>query len=99
MASDPMYDDEHPELVARMIEMFLKRNKDARALIAVPLRDGKTEHMAAAFQEVMTEVGFSLLVQGQEICKDDWKENEAEGNGVECWWAIWSWARPQNKHE
>lgn len=93
MAADPMYDDAHPELVAHMIETFLKRNEDARALIAVPLRDQKTKQMTATFQEAMTVKGFSLLAQGQEICRDDWKENEVEETGAGCWWAIWSWAR------
>ncbi|KIM98076.1 hypothetical protein OIDMADRAFT_147564 [Oidiodendron maius Zn] len=93
MAADPMYDDAHPELVAHMIETFLKRNEDARALIAVPLRDQKTKQMTATFQEVMTGKGFSLLAQGQEICRDDWKENDVEETGAGCWWAIWSWAR------
>jgi len=97
MASDPMYDDAHPYLVARMIETFLKRNNDARALIAVPLRDWKTKQMTTTFQEAMTRKGLSLLVQGQEICRDDWVENEVEGTGVVCWWAIWSWARSPSR--
>jgi hypothetical protein len=88
-----MYDDEHPELVARMIQKFLNRDSEARALVAVPLRDRKTADMAATFKEVMFGMSFSLMVQGEEICRDDWGDNEREGVGVICWWSIWAWAK------
>jgi hypothetical protein len=74
-----------------MIETFLKRNREARALVAVPLRDRKTEDLAVTFQKVMTGIGFTLLVQGQDVCRDDWEVTDEEGAGVVCWWAIWSW--------
>jgi hypothetical protein len=78
-----------------MIETFLKRNREARALVAVPLRDRKTEDLAVTFQKVMTGIGFTLLVQGQDICRDDWEVTDEEGTGVVCWWAIWSWGMIQ----
>lgn len=86
-----MYDDEHPGLVANMIRTFLKRDGESRALVAVPLRDQKTTEMAADFKEVMFKMGFSLVVKGEEVCRDDWEENEEQGVGVACSWSIWKW--------
>jgi len=86
-----MYDDEHPELVARMVERFLKRDEGARALVAVPLRDRKTADMAAGFKDVMVGMGFSMMGQGEEVCRDDWEEGE--GVGVVCSWNVWGWTK------
>lgn len=85
-----MYDDEHPRLVARMIQKLLKRGDNSRALVAVPLRDRHTTDMAAEFREAMLGMRFSLVGQGEEVCRDDWEENGGEGVGVICWWSIWS---------
>ena len=87
-----MYDEEHPELVARMIQRFLKRDGEAKALVAVPLRDRKTADMVAVFEQAMAGMGFCLAGQGEEVCRDDWEEEE-EGAGVVCWWGVWAWAR------
>lgn len=84
-----MYDDEHPRLVARMIQTFLKRDEGSRALVAVPLRDRKTADMAAEFKEAMIGKGFVLTGQGEEVCRDDW--GDSGGDGVVCWWSIWAW--------
>lgn len=43
VAADPLYDDEHPLLVASMIRKYLKEGKSASALVAGKLSSRK-EH-------------------------------------------------------
>lgn len=84
-----MYDDEHPELVAHMISKFLKHDGESRALVAVPLRDQKTVDMVAKFKGFMFGMGFCSVGQGDEVCRDDWEDEE--GKGAVCWWSTWAW--------
>lgn len=35
----------------------------------------------------MKQHRFELIHQGEEICHDDWAENEEEPG--KCWWGIW----------
>lgn len=87
IAADPMYDDEHPGLIAQMVTKFLKRDTASRALVAVPLRDDHTQLMAAAFSDSMRNSGFSVVYQGLETFKDDWKSTDE----VQVQWNIWRW--------
>ena len=84
-----MYDNEHPGLVAKMINMFLQKSSGARALVAIPLRDAHTVSMAAAFSEIMEINGFGVVHQGSEIFKDDWSTGE-----VYVQWTIWRRTEP-----
>ncbi len=79
-----MYDSEHPNLVADMIKMFLKKGTEARALVAIPLRDAHTGRMATVFSEIMASNCFCVVHQGSEIFKDDWSTDE-----VLVSWTIW----------
>ncbi|PBP19349.1 hypothetical protein BUE80_DR009960 [Diplocarpon rosae] len=85
IAADPMYDNEHPDLVAEMIERFLKRETESRALVAIPLRDDHTRRMAAEFSDIMENSGFCVVHQGSEIFKDDWGTTEE----MQVQWTIW----------
>ncbi|KAH6664121.1 putative rapid response to glucose protein 1 [Halenospora varia] len=86
LASDPLYDEKHPEMVANMIKEFIKPNATSRAMVAVPLRDEKTREFANNLKEIMDLYNFRLLYDGEEICRDDWANN---GEEVKSWWGIW----------
>lgn len=82
-----MYDEEHPQLVARMIDLFLNKGPESRALVAIPLRDAHTKSLAASFSSFMVEHGLSVYGQGLEVFKDDdWKTVEE----VNVQWTVWS---------
>ncbi|KAI6713534.1 hypothetical protein JHW43_003889 [Diplocarpon mali] len=85
IAADPMYDNEHPDLVAKMIQRFLKQGTETRALVAIPLRDNHTRRMEAEFSNTMMNSGFCVVHQGSEIFKDDWGTTEE----VQVQWTIW----------
>ncbi|RFU34818.1 hypothetical protein B7463_g1564, partial [Scytalidium lignicola] len=74
LASDPIYDEEHPELVANMITRYQLRDPNSRAIVAVPLRDKATVKMAQKLVHHMNESGHELLHEGQERYYDDWEE-------------------------
>ncbi|RDL33090.1 uncharacterized protein BP5553_08529 [Venustampulla echinocandica] len=86
MASDPLYDDGHPSLVAKMIKQHLKPIQGSRAMVAVPMRDSNTVRMASKLLSIMASYGFKILHEGAEICRDDWASDEDE---VKCRWWIW----------
>lgn len=92
IAADPLYDDEHPDLVADMIKKYLRHNRNSRALVAVPLRDNGTKALVRNLIQSMKLNGFQLTNQGEELFKDDWADANEEG--VICWWSIWSWNVP-----
>ncbi|KAL2063612.1 hypothetical protein VTL71DRAFT_5417 [Oculimacula yallundae] len=85
IAADPMYDHEHPGLVAEMIRMFLKKNSESRALVAIPLRDAHTKRMALHFSSIMESNGFLIVHQEHESFKDDWQSEDE----VQVQWTIW----------
>jgi len=52
------------------------------------MRDSHTKSMAAEFRKLMQDYGFRLLHHGEEICYDDWAQDDEE-EAVKCWWGIW----------
>jgi hypothetical protein len=92
IAADPLYDDNHPELVADMIQKHLSFDRNARALTAVPLRDKTTRELYTRFVGAMRGHGLQIVDQGGEIFHDDWASTD--GNGIKCWWSVWRYAIP-----
>jgi len=93
IAADPLYDIEHPELVANMIKTHLKFDRNSRALAAVPMRDKITKKLFTKFVELMRDNDLQLRDQGEEFFQDDW-HNSKDNKGIKCFWSIWAWAIP-----
>jgi hypothetical protein len=89
MASDPLYDESHPGLVASMIKRHLQNDTSSRAVVAVPLRDAKTKGFAVILRESMESFNFALVHEGTVICRDDWASS---GEEVRSWFGIWGCA-------
>ncbi|KAI1657592.1 putative methyltransferase-domain-containing protein [Daldinia decipiens] len=87
LAADPLYDDDHPELLSSAIVAHLAQDKDARAIVMVPQRDLTTKKLAAKFLSIMIVSGLSVLEQHTLIGQDDWDE-DGEDSGIECWWVV-----------
>ncbi|KAI0853331.1 putative methyltransferase-domain-containing protein [Daldinia vernicosa] len=87
LAADPLYDDDHPELLSSAIVAHLAQDKDARAIVMVPQRDLTTKKLAAKFLSIMIVSGLSVLEQRTLVGQDDWDE-DGEDSGIECWWAV-----------
>ncbi|OTB19550.1 hypothetical protein K445DRAFT_314437 [Daldinia sp. EC12] len=87
LAADPLYDDDHPELLSSAIVAHLAQDKDSRAIVMVPQRDVTTKKLAAKFLSIMIVSGLSVMEQNTLVGQDDWDE-DGEDSGIECWWAV-----------
>lgn len=93
IVADPMYDDDHPGLLAGAIDDQLAISADARTLVMVPRRDTTTIGLLASFRQLMegsSDAPFFCKDEGIVASQDDWggdEEDEAQRN-VECWWGI-----------
>ncbi|KAF4125149.1 putative methyltransferase [Geosmithia morbida] len=72
LVADPLYDDNHPTLLASAIDQHLSLDAEARAVIMVPLRDETTVRLLKDFKEAMAGLVTPLAC-------DDGQEEELEG--------------------
>lgn len=91
LAADPMYDDNHPSLLASAIGQHLAMGTESRAVVMVPLRDGTTVRLRDAFKRAMLELEGPLYVVEEDelVGQDDWAGDEEEGC-VRCWLGVFS---------
>ena len=87
MAADPLYSSLHPLLLSNAISLYLKRHRDARAVVELPLREAYQPEVDD-FKVKMMEKGLGITQEGKETGFDDWADGKQE---VKCWWAIWKW--------
>ena len=90
LAADPLYSPQHPPWLVQTIERHLKRGKEARVVIELPLREAYAPEVED-LKNRMEGVGLCILMQGEESGFDDWASG-GERQEVRCWWAIWVWA-------
>ncbi|KAI4216699.1 MAG: hypothetical protein LQ351_001188 [Letrouitia transgressa] len=93
IAADPLYSPDHPAWLVATIRDTLKKGKDARVIVELPLRDTYKLEIQE-FKEGMQALGLLVLEEGEEGGFDDWVETDEEGKRVEvrCWWAVWAWS-------
>ncbi|KAB5549937.1 putative methyltransferase-domain-containing protein [Coniochaeta sp. 2T2.1] len=91
IAADPLYDDDHPALLASAIHEQLSLTASAVAMVMIPLRDETTRKLKAAFLEEMLNQSNPLVAVDQDFVtgQDDWGEDD-EGQEVNCWWGIFA---------
>lgn len=88
IVADPLYNDDHPGLLAGAIDEQLALDTDARAMVMVPQRDATTVKLLATFRDAMASVANSLVCLGETVVpgQDDWGADEDEEAGnVQCW--------------
>jgi D-xylulose reductase len=83
IGSDLFYDSGHPGMVVSMIERYLRRASEARAVIGYPLRTSH-EREIKDFEEKM-QSAFELEASGEDVGVEDW------GAEVICRWNIYKW--------
>ncbi|KAJ6442964.1 S-adenosylmethionine-dependent methyltransferase-like protein [Purpureocillium lavendulum] len=91
LAADPLYDDEHPTLLASAIGQHLALGPESRAVVMVPQRDATTVRLLAAFKQAMQDLEAPLSCDEEDFLagEDDW-EGAEEGGGVRCWLGVFS---------
>lgn len=91
IAADPLYDDNHPALLASAIDEQLALSPDARTLIMVPQRDETTKRLLRLLTEELARRFNSLVCLDENIVagQDDWgDDNDDEARSVDFWWGI-----------
>lgn len=89
LAADPIYSPEHPRLLAQAISYHLTDSDSARVVVEMPLRDAYAAERED-FRTAMSDIGLTLLEQGEESGFDDWSSNsDEEPLEVHCWWSVW----------
>lgn len=91
LAADPMYDDDHPALLASAICDHLALGSESRAVVMVPKRDATTVRLLEAFKQAMMDLETPLFCEEEDELagQDDWVQDENAGQ-VKCWLGIFS---------
>ncbi|CAF9928374.1 MAG: hypothetical protein GOMPHAMPRED_004667 [Gomphillus americanus] len=90
LAADPIYSPSHPELLTRAVAAHIARERHARVLLGLPLRDAylpQVEHLWTLLQSI----GLRVLEQGEMDGFDDWLDGQGERVVVRVRWAVWAW--------
>jgi hypothetical protein len=93
IVADPLYDDDHPTLLATAIDEQLALDPDARVLVMVPQRDEITKGLLASLrEELMSRPNRPLLCLEERIVdgQDDWgdEHDDDETQDVSFWWGL-----------
>ncbi|RSM10627.1 hypothetical protein CEP52_003461 [Fusarium oligoseptatum] len=91
LAADPMYDDDHPSLLASAICQNLALGSESRAVVMVPRRDATTERLLESFRQAMLDLETPLFCEEEDELagQDDWIEDDEAGR-VRCWLGVFS---------
>jgi predicted nicotinamide N-methyase len=84
-AADTIYSEEHPELLANVTLQWLKKDKEARFLIAYPLRVCYIDYIREMWER-LEEGGLEAIEEGREEASQDLFNDERL---VE--WSVWRW--------
>jgi len=88
LAADPLYDDNHPELLASTIDKYLRTDRDARVLVMVPMRDRCTKGLWEEFHRKMTQRSLFPGKSGIVTSGDDWFVDNEDDEEIICGWAL-----------
>ena len=90
--ADPLYDDNHPQLLSQAINEQLALGAEARALIMVPQRDDVTKRLLATLREELASYSLCCLNENIVAGQDDWGDDneEDETKHVGFWWGIFA---------
>ncbi|THW94733.1 hypothetical protein D6C90_08011 [Aureobasidium pullulans] len=84
-AADTIYSEEHPELLANVILKWLVKDKEARFIIAYPLRVCYIDYIREMWER-LEEGGMEAFEEGREEASQDLFNDERL---VE--WSVWRW--------
>ncbi|EPS25460.1 hypothetical protein PDE_00393 [Penicillium oxalicum 114-2] len=91
LAADPLYSPNHPKWLVDTIGSWLSKRLEARVVAEMPLRDAYLPQVRE-FRQRMTDIGLTIVEEGEEIGYDDWENSEGDALAVKCWWSVWGWS-------
>ena len=92
IVADPLYDDNHPELLSSAVDAQLSLESDARLLVMVPQRDETTKGLTKSLRSKLEQASspLTLVEDAMASGEDDWGEGETdEADRVGFWWGIY----------
>ena len=92
LVADPIYSPSHPRLLVQAIDAHLAKDKRARVVIEIPIREAFASERND-LRDRMNGIGLILLDKGEEIGFDDWASGHDEEQLAEvtCRWTVWGW--------
>ncbi|KAL8954335.1 MAG: hypothetical protein Q9183_007187 [Haloplaca sp. 2 TL-2023] len=93
LAADPLYSPHHPALLVAAIGHVLKRSKNSRVIIELPLREAYLPQLED-LKTRMRDIGLEVETEDSESGFDDWESAQTPHGRmpVTCWWAVWRWS-------
>lgn len=92
IVADPLYDDDHPALLAGTINEQLSLSSDSRVLVMVPQRDETTKGLLVTLRTEMLHHRSPLVCEEENIVagEDDWGDDgdDDDAKRVGFWWGI-----------
>ncbi|KAK1828516.1 putative methyltransferase-domain-containing protein [Podospora conica] len=90
IVADPLYDDDHPGLLAGAIHSQLGLDGEARVLVMVPQRDATTRGLHAAFRAAMAEQEVPMVCRQEAMVagEDSWGDAGDDAGSEGFWWGI-----------
>ena len=90
IVADPLYDDDHPGLLAGAIDSLLELDDEARVLVMVPQRDETTRRLQAEFEAAMNgkEVPMECIYEKLVAGEDSWGDAGDDAGNDGFWWGI-----------
>ncbi|KAK4451768.1 putative methyltransferase-domain-containing protein [Podospora aff. communis PSN243] len=93
IVADPLYDDNHPTLLASTIHTQLAVTSTARVLLMVPLRDGITKRLLGELKTELSTRSVPLVSMQERMVSGrdgDWRDDgdDDETKKVEFWWGV-----------
>ncbi|KAL2199127.1 putative methyltransferase-domain-containing protein [Corynascus similis CBS 632.67] len=98
IVADPLYDDNHPILLASAIDEQLALDPAARVLVMVPQRDETTKALLSGLRDELGRRTSPLLCLEENVVdgQDDWGDEHGDNDGVSpvgFWWGIFGRAK------
>ncbi|KAK4147758.1 S-adenosylmethionine-dependent methyltransferase [Dichotomopilus funicola] len=97
IVADPLYDDDHPDLLSAALDEQLSKCSDARALIMVPQRDEITQGLLNTLRDSLARSQNPLVCLEENVVagQDDWgdDDNSSETSNIGFWWGVFGRGR------
>jgi predicted nicotinamide N-methyase len=98
VAADPLYSPEHPKLLVDTVGRWLERSREARFVVAVPLRDGYRSERTD-MRRRLQDIGLEIEEEGEDTGFDDWEGSDGQRQEVRYSWSVWKggagWCPPE----
>ena len=84
LAADTVYDEEHPEMLANVVKLWLSEESHAKFLIGYPLRIMHLDWIRDVWKR-LEAIGLQVEQEGQVNVGEEWDDERL------LEWVVWTW--------